>query len=159
MSCLPILVLAMGTALAHMLRADAATGGGPCGRTAGPAAARSPAVAQQRLFAPVTEADEAIATLRLAIKDMYARTGTPAEAWPDDDQDAVDPRKGGFAHATVLHAGARRETVCESATSCSAGNTNPVSYAPTKTTFPTWRSSCATSACQSPQFALTGVPN
>jgi len=41
-SCLPVLVLAMGTALAHMLRADATTGGGLCGRAAGPAAARSP---------------------------------------------------------------------------------------------------------------------
>lgn len=69
-----------------------------------------PAVAQERLFAPVAEADKAIATLRMAIKDMYSRTGTPAEAWPDDDQDAVDPRKGGFANATVLHAGATRET-------------------------------------------------
>ena len=41
-SCLPVLVLAMGTALAHMLRADAATGGGPCGWATEPAAARSP---------------------------------------------------------------------------------------------------------------------
>jgi len=41
-SCLPVLVLAMGTVLAHMLCADAATGGGPCGRAAGPAAARPP---------------------------------------------------------------------------------------------------------------------
>ena len=43
-SCLPVLVLAMGTALAHMLRADAdAAAGGPDGeRTAGPATSRSP---------------------------------------------------------------------------------------------------------------------
>jgi len=71
---------------------------------------QTPAVAQERLFAHVAETDKAIATLRLAVKDMYSRTETPAEAWPDDDQDAVDPRKGGFANATVLHAGATRET-------------------------------------------------
>ena len=44
-SCLPVLVLAMGTALAHMLRADAHTaGGGPDNNgTAGPATPWSPA--------------------------------------------------------------------------------------------------------------------
>ena len=44
-SCLPVLVLAMGTALAHMLRADAHTGaGGPDNNgTAEPATPRSPA--------------------------------------------------------------------------------------------------------------------
>ena len=45
MSCLPVLVLAMGTALAHMLRADAHTAAdGPDNNgTAGPATPRSPA--------------------------------------------------------------------------------------------------------------------
>src|SRR5580700_8378334 len=44
-SCLPVLVLAMGTALAHMLRADAhtAAGGPDSDGTAGPASPRSPA--------------------------------------------------------------------------------------------------------------------
>ncbi len=45
-SCLPVLVLGMGTALAHMLRADAATADPPDSRTAGPqgpAVLRSPA--------------------------------------------------------------------------------------------------------------------
>ena len=44
-SCLPVLVLAMGTALAHMLRADAHTAAdGPDDNgTAGPATSRSPA--------------------------------------------------------------------------------------------------------------------
>lgn len=69
-----------------------------------------PAVPQARLFSPVEEAERAITTLRLAIKDMFARTGMAVEVWPDDDQDAVDPRKGGFANATVLRAGATRET-------------------------------------------------
>ena len=41
-SCLPVLVLAMGTALAHMLRGDASAGDTPDGRSAGPAVERSP---------------------------------------------------------------------------------------------------------------------
>ncbi len=41
-SCLPVLVLGMGTALAHMLRTDAATGDAPDSETAGPAILRSP---------------------------------------------------------------------------------------------------------------------
>jgi hypothetical protein len=74
-----------------------------------------PNVAQERLFAPVEEAEKAIATLRFAIKDMYSRTGTPQEAWPDDDQNPIDPRKGFVAHltvvghGTVVEGGARRE--------------------------------------------------
>ena len=43
-SCLPVLVLAMGTTLAHMLRADAGTAAdGPDNRTGKPALSRSPA--------------------------------------------------------------------------------------------------------------------
>jgi hypothetical protein len=43
-SCLPVLVLAMGTALAHMLRADTgAAADGPDNGTGGPAVSRSPA--------------------------------------------------------------------------------------------------------------------
>jgi hypothetical protein len=41
-SCLPVLVLAMGTALAHMLRGDATAGDHRDGRPAGPADGRSP---------------------------------------------------------------------------------------------------------------------
>jgi hypothetical protein len=40
-SCLPVLVLAMGTALAHMLRADAEAMGAPNSRTGPPASLRS----------------------------------------------------------------------------------------------------------------------
>jgi hypothetical protein len=40
-SCLPVLVLGMGTALAHMLRADAETTDGPEIRTGPPSALRS----------------------------------------------------------------------------------------------------------------------
>jgi hypothetical protein len=41
-SCLPVLVLGMGTALAHMLREDAAAADQPHDRSGGPADARSP---------------------------------------------------------------------------------------------------------------------
>jgi hypothetical protein len=41
-SCLPVLVLAMGTALAHMLRGDATAGDTRDSRSAGPASQRSP---------------------------------------------------------------------------------------------------------------------
>jgi hypothetical protein len=41
-SCLPVLVLGMGTALAHMLREDAAAADQPDGPSGGPAGARSP---------------------------------------------------------------------------------------------------------------------
>ena len=41
-SCLPVLVLGMGTALAHMLRADAAATDAPDNRTRPPAALRPP---------------------------------------------------------------------------------------------------------------------
>jgi hypothetical protein len=41
-SCLPVLVLAMGTALAHMLRGDATAGDAPGNRSAGPASEWSP---------------------------------------------------------------------------------------------------------------------
>ena len=40
-SCLPVLVLGMGTALAHMLRGDAETTDGPEIRTGPPSALRS----------------------------------------------------------------------------------------------------------------------
>ena len=50
-SCLPVLVLAMGTALAHMLRADAGTA--PDQGTGGPAVSRSPAWSAGDQAAPV----------------------------------------------------------------------------------------------------------
>jgi hypothetical protein len=46
-SCLPVLVLAMGTALAHMLRADAETMDAPSSRTGPPAVLRSLAWSSQ----------------------------------------------------------------------------------------------------------------
>ena len=56
-SCLPVLVLAMGTALAHMLRADAhAAADGPDDNgTAGPAVSRSPAWSAEDRAGPVRD--------------------------------------------------------------------------------------------------------
>ena len=67
-----------------------------------------PGVPQDRLFAPVQEADKAISVLREAIRDLYSRVGTPAPEWIDDDDNPVAP-KGGTAHATLLHAGVRED--------------------------------------------------
>jgi hypothetical protein len=70
-----------------------------------------PGLPQERLFAPVVEAEQVIEVLRGAIKDVYARTGgAPAAEWPDDDADPVDPRKDDVAHATVIRSGASRES-------------------------------------------------
>ena len=63
-SCLPVLVLAMGTTLAHMLRADAAPGH----RTRGPAADRPPARSNEDQAGPSP--------------DQIASAGTPAETGP-----------------------------------------------------------------------------
>src|SRR5580700_11331141 len=63
-SCLPVLVLAMGTALAHMLRADAGPGHG----TRGPAAGRPPARSYEDQAGPSP--------------DQTASAGTAAETGP-----------------------------------------------------------------------------
>jgi len=57
-SCLPVLVLAMGTTLAHLLRADAGTAAdGPDNRTGKPALSRSPAwSAEDRAGVPKDQA-------------------------------------------------------------------------------------------------------
>ncbi len=56
-SCLPVLVLAMGTALAHMLRADThtATDGPDNNGTAGPATPRSPALSAEDQAGPAQD--------------------------------------------------------------------------------------------------------
>lgn len=69
-----------------------------------------PGVSQDQLFAHVDEAERAIAVLRRAIKDVYSRTETPEEPWPNDDEDPIDPRKEGVAHSTLIRAGASRES-------------------------------------------------
>jgi hypothetical protein len=73
-SCLPVLVLAMGTTLAHMLRADAGPGHG----TRGPAAGRPPARSYEDQAGPSP--------------DQTANAGTPAETGPPARTAAV-PRQ------------------------------------------------------------------
>jgi hypothetical protein len=92
-SCLPVLVLAMGTALAHMLRADAHTApdGPDDNRTAGPVASRSPAWSVEDRAGPVRDqtADQPTsgsgppARTRTVSKEVHGtadRTRTPAVA-------------------------------------------------------------------------------
>jgi hypothetical protein len=51
-----------------------------------------PGIPQERLFAPLDEAEEAISVLREAIKDVYRRVGLPIPDWPDDDQNPEPPQ-------------------------------------------------------------------
>ena len=82
-SCLPVLVLAMGTTLAHMLRADAgAAADAPDHGTAGPAVPRSPAWSAGDQ--PGADQDQAAAQAPLAGSDPAAGTRTV----PQQDHDA-----------------------------------------------------------------------
>jgi hypothetical protein len=45
------------------------------------------ALPQSRLFANVSEADEAVSILREAIKAIYVHAGKPAPSWAKDDRD------------------------------------------------------------------------
>jgi len=77
-SCLPVLVLGMGTALAHMLRADAATRDAQDIETSGPAVLRSPARSPMDQAGPDrirTKPDQAGRG-----QDKAARSGTPDRA-------------------------------------------------------------------------------
>jgi hypothetical protein len=90
-SCLPVLVLAMGTALAHMLRADAhATSDGPDrSGAAGPATSRSPAWSAEDQAGPAQDqaTDQPVPgtgpptgtrTVPRAVRGTAGRTRTPA---------------------------------------------------------------------------------
>jgi len=83
-SCLPVLVLAMGTILAHMLRADAGTGHG----TKGPAADRSPARSYEDQAGPSPGPDR-------GRKDTRQDSNGPAAGpppRPEDPMHRVRPR-------------------------------------------------------------------
>jgi hypothetical protein len=58
-SCLPVLVLAMGTVLAHMLHADAEAAEAPGSRTGPPAVLRSPSRSPKDQAGPVRRGPEA----------------------------------------------------------------------------------------------------
>jgi hypothetical protein len=96
-SCLPVLVLAMGTALAHMLRADAhtTTGGPDHAGTAGPAAPRSAGWSARDQAGPARDQSAArsksgsspparTGTAPTAVHDIAGRTGGPT--LPEIDQ-------------------------------------------------------------------------
>ena len=97
-SCLPVLVLAMGTTLAHMLRADAhpAADGPDNTGTAGPATARSPAWSAEDQAVPAqdqsagqrTSGSRSPARTRTVPKAAVHRTadGTRTAAPPETDQ-------------------------------------------------------------------------
>ena len=68
------------------------------------------AIPQARLFAPVTEADEAMSVLRDGTKAIYAHVGKTPPTWIDDDYDrGWDDGGGSFGHPTV-----RRQNADES---------------------------------------------
>jgi len=99
-SCLPVLVLAMGTALAHMLRADAGTAAGALGdRQAGPVTPPRPACSAGDREGPVQDRSAGPAlwfgpqpgTRTLPVGDRAAvRTSTPLHAGTDQVRLAAD---------------------------------------------------------------------
>jgi hypothetical protein len=93
-SCLPVLVLGMGTALAHMLRADAATVDAPDNGTAGPAILRSPVWSPADQTGP--DLDQAASGRTLARPSRPARTRMS----PGLDHSATAGTKGPSPQAT-----------------------------------------------------------
>lgn len=59
---------------------------------------------QERLLAPLHEAEEAIVIGREAIKEVFHILGKTAPSWVDDDTNPEMPR-GGMAHGTANRAG------------------------------------------------------
>ena len=76
-SCLPVLVLAMGTALAHMLRADAGAAEPPGNRTPGPATPRFPAWSCEDQAGPDQDQGAPQAPLSLAAPGPSATRKAP----------------------------------------------------------------------------------
>jgi hypothetical protein len=81
-SCLPVLVLAMGTALAHMLRADASVEDTPGNRPAGPASERSPCWSAEDQ--PAGQPDQDRGTRTKDRTRTPARTRTPDRISPPE---------------------------------------------------------------------------
>ena len=98
MSCLPVLVLGMGTALAHMLRADAGTAAEPPGnRTPGPATPRFPAWSCEDQAGPAR--DQAAPQAPLAASGPSAGTRTAPQQ--DHDATAAAPSLPGIGQARL----------------------------------------------------------
>ena len=95
-SCLPVLVLAMGTTLAHMLRADAGTAAdGPDNWTGKPAVSRSPAWSAEDQAAQ----DQAAPQVPLAGTGPSAGTRTAPQQ--DHDARAATVSASGIGHARI----------------------------------------------------------
>jgi hypothetical protein len=61
---------------------------------------------QSQLFSAVNEAENAIGTLRQAIKEVYNYVGKQPPGWEDDDVDrGWDSGSSSFASLSVIHAG------------------------------------------------------
>jgi len=75
-SCLPVLVLAMGTALAHLLRGDATAQDSPDSRPAGPSGKRSPGWSGGDQ--PAVQPDQNHAARTMVRTSSPARTSEPA---------------------------------------------------------------------------------
>jgi hypothetical protein len=99
-SCLPVLVLAMGTTLAHMLRADAAAADSPVGRAAGPAAPRSAAWSSADRYAGQPDQDQATGA-----KARISHLSGPSE--PPLERSSAAPSRAG--HAIPDAANSQRE--------------------------------------------------
>jgi hypothetical protein len=63
-------------------------------------------IPQSRLFAPLSEAEDAVTILRAAVKALYRRAGLSSPGWVDDDVNPIEPTCIG--HLTVTHPGASR---------------------------------------------------
>ena len=97
-SCLPVLVLAMGTTLAHMLRADAGTAAdAPDNGTGGPAVSRSPAWSAEDQAS--AGRDQAAPTAPLAGTGPPAGTRTAPQQ--DHDARAVPATPSGIGQARM----------------------------------------------------------
>jgi hypothetical protein len=97
-SCLPVLVLAMGTALAHMLRADAGTAAdAPDHGTGGPAVARSPAWSAEDQAGAAR--DQAVPQAPLAGTGLSPGTRTAPQQ--DHDARAVTAIPSGIGRARM----------------------------------------------------------
>jgi hypothetical protein len=81
-SCLPVLVLAMGTALAHMLRGDASAKDTPRNWPAGPASERSPGWSAEDQ--PADQPDQDRGTRTTHRTRIPARTRTPDRISPPE---------------------------------------------------------------------------
>jgi len=67
-------------------------------------------IPQSRLFAPVHEAERAVAVLRGAMEDIYVRFGKPVPQWVSDDSAlGWAGGRGTVVHAQVTRAGARED--------------------------------------------------